>query len=161
MMVIEKAVGSDAELLRLAAVSAFFDDKRYRPAARGFEGPPGHDSIEAHTRWINMHDYFKCIVEGNIVGGCIVKKHTDHCELFGIFLHGSCMGKGIGSKLLREVMRMYPEGTHWSLETPDYAVRNHRFYERNGFIRAGKSKPDPGLGYGFITYRYKRDSDCH
>ena len=161
MMVIEKAVRPDAELLRSAAVSAFLDDKIYRPAALGFEGPPGHDSIEAHTRWIKMHDYFKCIVDGIIVGGCIVKRHTDYCELFGIFLHGSCIGKGIGSKLLREVMKLYPEDTQWSLETPDYAVRNHRFYERNGFIRAGKSKLDPGSGYGFITYRYKRDSDCH
>lgn len=161
MMVIEKAVGPDAELLRSAAVSAFLDDKRYRPAARGFEGPPGHDSIEAHTRWIDMHDYFKCVVDGIIVGGCIVRSCTDYCELFGIFLHESCMGKGIGSTLLHEVMKLYPKDTQWLLETPDYAVRNHRFYERNGFIRAGKSKPDPGSGYGFITYRYKRDSNCH
>lgn len=49
-------------------------------------------------------------------------------------------------------MKLYPDGTLRSLETPDYAERNHRFYERHGFIECGRTVPDPSLEYGFIIY---------
>lgn len=154
MMVIEKAKESDARLLHAVAISAFEDDRKFKPSNVRQEGPPGHDSIETHKEWMRTHDYFKCVLNGNIVGGCIVKGHADYYELFGIFLHKDYMGKGIGSKFLREVMGLYPESSHWSLETPDYAHRNHRFYESNGFIVHERSEPDQDLGYGFVKYRY-------
>jgi GNAT superfamily N-acetyltransferase len=153
MMVIQKALASDAESLRMAAISAFLDDQRYKPAYAISGGPPGHDTVESHAHWIRNYDYFKCIVHGIIVGGCIVKMHPSHYELFGIFLHSNFIGKGIGSEFLRGVIKLYPNGVHWTLETPDYAKRNHRFYERNGFIASEKSTPDPRLGFGFIIYQ--------
>lgn len=153
MIVIQQALEYDAESLRLAAMSAFRDDERFKPAHTISGGPPGHDSVENHIRWIRNHDYFKCIVHGKIIGGCIVKKHPCHYELFGIFLHSGFIGKGIGGKLLRGVMKLYPCGAHWLLETPDYAKRNHRFYSRNGFVASEKSTTDPRLGCGFIIYQ--------
>ena len=153
MIVIQKALESDTELLRLTAMSAFLDEKRYKPAGAISGGPPGHDTIENHARWIRNHDYYKCVIDGKIVGGCVVKKHPSHYELFGIFLHSSYIGKGIGSEFLDGVIKRYPDGALWSLETPDYAKRNHRFYERNGFIKCKKLAPDPSLGYGFIIYQ--------
>lgn len=152
-MVIEKARESDARLLCLVAISAFEDDKKFKPAKVRLEDPPGHDSSETHREWIKEHDYFKCVIGCDIVGGCIVKSHVDYYELFGIFLHKDFIGRGIGRKLLHEVMRFYPEGSYWSLETPDYAHRNHRFYERSGFIEVERSGSDPNLGYGFVRYR--------
>ena len=153
-MVIEKAKESDARLLCLVAMSAFEDDKKFKPAKVKLEDPPGHDSSETHREWIREHDYFKCVIGGDIVGGCIVKSYVDYYELFGIFLHKDFIGRGIGRKLLHEVMRLYPEGSYWSLETPDYAHRNHRFYERSGFIAVERSAPDPTLGYGFVRYKF-------
>ncbi len=92
-------------------------------------GPPGHDTVESHEQWIRNYDYYKCVVCGNIIG------------------------KGIGSEFLRDVMKLYPDRTLCLLETPDYAKRNHRFYERNGFIESKKITSDPSLGYGFIIYQ--------
>jgi len=145
MILIQKALVSDAESLRSAAISAFLGDEH--------GGPPEHDSVEKHVHWIRKYDYFKCVAFGNIVGGCIVKKQPYQFELFGIFLHGNAIGKGMGSELLRGVMKLYPAGVPWTLETPDYAGRNHRFYERNGYIEIEKTEPDPTLGYGFIIYQ--------
>jgi hypothetical protein len=145
MILIQKALKSDAKELRSAAISAFLDD------AHG--GPPGHDAIENHVNWIRQHDYFKCVASGDIVGGCIVKKHPNYLELFGLFLHSKFIGKGKGSEFLCGVMKLYPDGATWTLETPDFAERNHRFYERNGFIEIEKTRPDPTLGYGFVRYQ--------
>lgn len=153
MVEIQKTLESDAKPLRSAAVSAFLDDGRYKPASAQPGGPPGHDIIAKHRKWIREHDYFTCFVYGNIAGGCIVKRHSYHCELFGIFLHSDFIGQGIGSRFLGGVMKLYPAGSLWVLETPDYAERNQRFYERNGFRVNSKSKPAPGLGYGFIRYQ--------
>lgn len=152
MIETQRAVESDIELLRMAAVSAFLDDERYKPLNARPGGPPGHDLLENHIQWIRDHDYFKCVVHGDIAGGCIVKRHPPHCQLFGIFLHRNFIGQGIGSLFLRAVIKLYPKASPWSLETPDYAERNHRFYEHNGFTVSEKLAPDPSLGYGFVLY---------
>jgi hypothetical protein len=93
------------------------------------------------------------VVNDKIAGGCIIKIHPNHHELFGIFLSRIFIGQGIGSKFLRGVMNLYPIESLWVLETPDYSIRNHRFYECNGFVLIKKIKPDPSLGYGFFVYK--------
>ena len=153
MIIIEKAEESDIELLRLCAISAFIDDKRYKPANAKPAGPPGHDTVQSHHNWLRTLDYFKCVVHEKLVGGCIIKKHQNYYELFGLFLGSNFIGKGIGSKFLRCVMKLYPIGSLWVLETPDYATRNHRFYERNGFVLNKKIERDPNLGYGFFVFK--------
>ena len=153
MMIIQKALESDAQSLRSAAMSAFLNDEQYKPEDAISGGPPGHDTIESHVYWIKRHDYFKCVVGGKVVGGCIVQKHPFHFELFGIFLDSHSIGRGMGSKLLQGVLKQYPAGALWILETPDYATRNQRFYERNGFVLTEKSAINPVLGFGFFVYR--------
>ncbi|WP_319409488.1 GNAT family N-acetyltransferase [uncultured Desulfosarcina sp.] len=153
MIEIQKVLDSDIEVLRSAAISAFLDDERYKPENALPGGPPGHDQFEEHVRWIRKHDYFKCVFHGNIIGGCIVKKHPSHYELYGIFLRSNFIGKGIGSEFLNGVMKMYPDRSPWLLETPNYSKRNHRFYEHNGFTVSLKTNLYPNLGYGFIIYQ--------
>lgn len=153
MMNVQRAEEKDAERLRLSAISAFMVDERDKPFGAKSGGPPGHDLIQQHLSWMKKHDYFKCLIHHRIAGGCIVKKHAGHYELFGIFLGETYIGKGIGSVFLRRVMRRYPTGSEWILETPDYSTRNHRFYERNGFVYSKRIGPDPDLGYGFIEYK--------
>ena len=94
------------------------------------------------------------IIDEKIIGGCIVKFHRSHLELFGIFLHQDFIGKGIGSELLCGVMKLYPENKIWTLETPDYSKHNHKFYRRNGFIETERTSPEARLGHGFIIFRY-------
>jgi len=152
MMMIEKALVSDVETLRSAAISAFLDDEQYKPVNAISGGPPGHDTVESHIQWIINYDYFKCVIHDQIIGGCIVRTHSCHYELFGIFLHRSKIGKGLGSDFLQGVIKLYPDGAHWTLETPDYSKRNQKFYERNGFIASRNTAQDPKLGFGFIIY---------
>lgn len=153
MVTIQKAEENDLEPLRLCAISAFIDDERCKPGDAKPGIPPGNDKIRCHRNWLRNHDYFKCVVHDKIAGGCVVKTHPKHKELFGIFLCRTFIGKGIGSRLLRGVMNRYPTGSLWVLETPDYSIRSHRFYERNSFVLAKKIKPDPRLGYGFFVYK--------
>jgi hypothetical protein len=106
----------------LCAISAFIDDERHKPDNAKPGSPPENDKIQSHMSWLRNHDYFKCVVHGKIAGGCIVKEHPNHHELFGIFLSRDFIEKGIGSRFLGG------KGTARSLP---YPVR-HRLTLRKG-----------------------------
>jgi GNAT superfamily N-acetyltransferase len=146
------AEASDAEALRRVAVSAFGADEAYKPPGAIPGGPPGHDRLARHQEWIRRGDYYKASFGGRIVGGCIVKPHPDRLALFGLFVDAVHMRQGIGAGLVTAVLARYPDDIPWTLETPDYSVGNHRFYERLGFRRYNHLAPDPELGFGFYVY---------
>jgi GNAT superfamily N-acetyltransferase len=146
------AEASDADALCRVAVSAFGVDETYKPPGAVPGGPPGHDRPERQQEWLRRWDYYKASLGGRIVGGCIVKPHPDRLVLFGLFVDAACMRQGIGAGLVRSVMARYPQDLPWSLETPDYNVGNHLFYQRLGFRRHYQLPPDPELGFGFYVY---------
>lgn len=148
-----KAIESDLPQLRDLAVLAFTDDEHYKPVGAFPGGPPGHDSIQKHREWLNSMDYYKCIQDGELVGSCILNIHEDCGTIHGIHVKKGYMGGGIGSWILSESQRMNPQVCIWILETPDYAERNHRFYEKNGFTLSEVTPKNPALGFGFYKYR--------
>ena len=153
MLTVSRALFSDLPMLRDVAVAAFLDDERYKPATAVSGGPPGHDSLRRHELWLRSHEYFKCVREGTIIAGCIVIRHENQAEIFGIFVRPDCMGQGIGSHLIAMVQTSCRGVTAWTLQTPDYAVKNHAFYVRNGFFFAAKTEVDPDLGFGFFKFK--------
>lgn len=152
LMTVAPAREADLEQLCQAARSAFEYDSTLKPQGAFRGGPPGHDSKEQHRRWLEQDDYYACTVCGALAGGCVVKRHPDHLELHAVFLHQDVLGRGIGTRFLREVLSRYPVDARWRLETPDYATRNHRLYQRLGFDLCTQSPADPALGFGFFSF---------
>jgi GNAT superfamily N-acetyltransferase len=153
MIALSKATESDLSQLRELAVLAFADDEQYKPVGALPGGPPSHDSIQKHREWLNSMDYHKCTQDGEIIGSCILDIHLDRGTIHGIHVKPESMGKGIGSWILSEAQRIYPQVCSWILETPDYAKRNHLFYEKNGFTLSGVTPIDTALGFGFYIYK--------
>ena len=138
------------------AKSAFIDDERFKPQEARVGGPPGHDNIEKHRKWLDSLIYFKCEDNGSILGTCTVEVNGNEAKINGIQVVTESMGQGIGSHMLREIQSKMPNVTKWTLRTPDYATRNHHFYEKNGFILKKKGAVEPDLGFGF--YKYEKDA---
>jgi N-acetylglutamate synthase-like GNAT family acetyltransferase len=69
---------------------------------------------------------------GSIIGLCTVEVNGNEATIHGINVDSAWMGKGVGSYMLYEIQLKYPNVTKWTLTTPDYATRNHHFYEKNG-----------------------------
>ena len=151
---VEPATAADAEALRRAAASAFAVDEGLKPEGALPGGPPGPDRLDRQREWIRRWDTYKACLGETLVGGCIVRPRWDAVafELFGLFVHARYMGRGYGRRLLLTVMDRYPADAGWFLETPDYAVGNHRFYEGCGFRLQHRSPVDSCLGFGFYTY---------
>ena len=66
----------DAEQLRVVAISAFKEDRLYRPPSSLVDGPPEHDAIESHQKWIQERHYLKYEQDNQIVAGCVVKQNA-------------------------------------------------------------------------------------
>jgi len=143
---------SDLPELVNVAKSAFIDDERFKPQEAIAGGPPGHDKLERHRQWLDSLIYFKCEDNGSIVGTCTVEINGHEAKINGIHVVSESMGQGIGSYMLREIQSKMPHVTKWTLITPDYATRNHHFYEKNGFLLKQKGDVEPDLGFGFYTF---------
>ncbi len=72
-----------------------------------------------------------------------------------MFVEAASMNRAIGSSLLDHLALKSPKVKVWDLETPDYARRNHGFYEKHGFECIARSGPENDTGFGFYRYRKK------
>jgi len=153
MTTITDAQLNDAERLCEIAVSAFIEDERHKPDHIPRGGPPGHDEVQNHIDWITHYVYLKYEENGQLCGGCMAKVDGWYGNIFGIFVDASSMNRNIGSSLLKQLLLNYPDVEIWSLETPDYARRNHAFYEKHGFQCIRRSEPESDIGFGFYHYR--------
>jgi GNAT superfamily N-acetyltransferase len=146
------ATQSDLPELVKVTKSAFMDDERFKPLGATAGGPPGHDQIERHQEWLDTLLYYKCEENGSIVGVCTIEVNGNEAKIHGLNVVSDSIGKGIGSYMLRELQGRMLSVTKWTLITPDYATRNHHFYEKNGFVLKQKGDVKPDLGFGFYTY---------
>ena len=133
----ERAVAADVEALVKLQMLAFHEDARLYPTAK-LGGPPGYDSVEATLKKIDEDDFYTIRYEGQIVGGLAVFNLGEgHFHLDVIFIDTAYHNRGIGTEAIHFIERTYP-AKKWTLNTPDYAIRNHHFYEKFGYVMIGK-----------------------
>ena len=133
-----KASTADAEVLTTISKQCFDDDSR-RWLGQSGGGPPGYDSVEWQQNAMNWGDYFKIVVDGEIVGGIIVTRQgPGHYEIGRIYLDSAYQNQGIGTQAMRFIEEQYPLATKLTLDTPAWAKRNHHFYEKLGYRRIGE-----------------------
>ena len=152
MGTLRHATEEDLNQLVHVARLAFQDDEKYKPQNAIVGGPPGHDKIDQHRKWLSECEYFVWEENGTIVGSCIVAVNGDRAFLKGIHVLPDQMGQGIGSSIISAIEYALDEIVSWTLETPDYATRNHQFYEKNGYRIIDKTPINCDLGFGFHVY---------
>lgn len=149
---IERAVPTDAEALVRAMVAAFHHDTVLYGVPE--DGPPGYQSVEVMLEKIADHDTFTIRRGGEVVGGMVVFDRGEtarHLDL--IFLSPEHHGQGVGSQAMQFLDAHYPAATYWTLDTPSWAVRNHHFYGKFGFVKTGEHPFD---GITLFSYERKR-----
>ncbi|MEJ1376227.1 MAG: GNAT family N-acetyltransferase [Candidatus Sedimenticola sp. (ex Thyasira tokunagai)] len=152
MLSLNVATQVDIVQLREIFLSAFAEDETYRPNCIDDGSPPGLDTIEKHEEWLNLKTYLKCSMNGELVGSCILQMDGENGVIIGLFVRQQYMNSGIGSWIIDKIQRMFHHISIWTLETPDYAIRNHYFYKKNGFILMQITQEEPSLGFGFHKY---------
>ena len=129
----------DATIMAAISRRAFESDVLHGAPAEG--GPPGYDSADWQLETARAATAYLVIeVEGSAVGGMIVFGASGDYWIGRMFIDPEHQSRGHGSEALARLEREYPDATRWSLETPPWNRRNHGFYEKAGYVRAGVSK---------------------
>lgn len=64
--------------------------------------------------------------------------------------------QGIGQEALKLMFEKHSDVHKWTLGTPNWAVRNHHFYERVGFKKVLETEVSPELGWSSFEYELVR-----
>lgn len=139
MIFIEKATILDAEKLTEIMKRTF--DEEAKQWLCGQEGvidyniqPPGYSSIEMTMYSIEELDYFKVIMDEEIVGGIIVTiSGKSYGRIDRIFVEPKHQGIGIGAQVIDFIEEEFPSVRIWDLETSSRQINNHHFYKKMGF----------------------------
>ncbi len=126
----------DAEELARTCKLAF-DEDSYRETGQSGEGNPGIDSPEYQRLRMSLYPYYKMVDGDRIIGGVILKRRSpEHMEIDRIWVDPTYKGKGAGSAAIMFVEEKH-SAARWTVNTPPWAKRNIRFYERNGYRSQG------------------------
>ena len=138
----ERAAPDDAEALVKAQIAAFHYDEVLYPGV-GESGPPGYDSVDLALKRMQQDEFYKIVVDGQIVGGMILfSKGEGHWHLDLLNIVPEYHNRGIGTRAMQFIEQTYA-ATKWTLDTPTYATRNQHFYEKLGYVKVGeKEYPD-------------------
>ena len=134
MIELVRAEQADSKVLTDIQKDTFLDDRR-RFAPDNDGGPFGFDSVDYQKKMIEQADYYKILLQNKIIGGVILLLSLDgaSCTIVRMFIHPSSHNKGFGKMTLKILEEMHPNVKIWMLDTPEWAERNHRFYESIGY----------------------------
>jgi ribosomal protein S18 acetylase RimI-like enzyme len=173
MICFEKATEGDIPELMKIMKKAFDDEAiRFKGNPEG-GGPPGYDDGSFLMKWGFTGDgqnssgsLYKILVETEkaekLVGAFIVfigeKDGSPGDNTLGtIFVDPEWQDRGIGSQAMQYLLATFP-AKRWVLGTPEWATRNHHFYEKNSFTKI-REVLDPELDKekgGAYSYIYER-----
>ena len=152
MVVFERATIADAAALTAVQIAAFEHDAVLYP---GIEpgGPPGYDSVADMRQRIEQAETYKMVLDGRCIGGLVVfDMGLQHYHLGVIFIDPACHNRGIGTQAMRFIEQTFP-AARWTLDTPQWATRNHHFYEKLGYVRTGEIHIE---GDDTLLYAYEK-----
>lgn len=144
-IVFKKATSRDAAVLAEASERAFHSDVHCGAPSEG--GPPGYNSAQWQSRMMRIGQYYKILVDGQIVGGFIVfRKAPREYELGRIFVDPEFQNQGIGTQAFDFLWQEFPLAKRWALGTPAWNRRTRHFYRKVGFVEIGED------GHGGILF---------
>ena len=163
-----RATIDDIVQLTRIMTKAFDDDAiKFKGDPNG-GGPPGYDDGSFLMKW-GFHGYAQCppghlykIILETLKGyesigafvvflGCDVGK-PGYNILGTIFVSPEWQNQGVGSQAMQYIFSIFP-AKRWELGTPEWATRNHHFYEKHGFVKI-KEVLDSELDEENCAYSY-------
>jgi len=130
---------AEADIPELTTImTRAFDNDAQEYLGQPSGGPPGYDTGEFLRKWAfeaGGHGW-KIIADGKVVGAFIIFINSEKDYWLGnIFIDPAHQNFQIGTRAWDFIEATYPDANSWNLNTPTWAIRNHHFYEKLGFLR--------------------------
>jgi GNAT superfamily N-acetyltransferase len=114
--------------------------------------PPWLGDDEKILKWMDEKSAFKVSIEGKLVAGFQINvQDPNNSWLNIIWVSPEEQRKGVGQEIWNYIESTYEKTKIWYLETPEFAVSNHHFYEKLGFVKQEIQETD--MGIKLIIYR--------
>jgi GNAT superfamily N-acetyltransferase len=134
VLTISAAISEDAaEILALQLLA-------YESEARIYENwtiPPMTQSLESLQLQIQNETVLKATEGAHIIGSVRGALSQNVCSIGRLMVHPRHQGRGIGTKLLEAVERIFPTASEFELFTGSRSEGNIRLYLRSGYVETG------------------------
>ena len=110
-----------------------FDDDTQKHLGEEKGGPPGYDDGEFFREWLFGYPEsigYKITADGKAIGALVVWifEHGEN-SLGSVFVDPAYQDRGVGTRAWAFIEETYPDAKSWRLDTPNWATKNHHFYE--------------------------------
>jgi GNAT superfamily N-acetyltransferase len=149
-MEITKATIQDAEqilaLQRLAyrSEAELYDD---------FSLPPLVETLVEIEAEFRRSVFLKVVLGGRIVGSVRARSDGQTCFVGRLIVHPDCQRQGIGTGMMYEIERCFPDVDRYELFTGYKSVGNMRLYEALGYEVFKEAQPAAGPRLIFLEKR--------
>lgn len=146
-MLIEKAEKSDIKQILELQYLAYQSEAKLN---NNYSIPPLLQTLEDVEAEFNKGTILKAVDEsGNIIGS--VRGYIENSSLliFKLIVNPALQGKGIGTKLLLALEKVYPI-MRYELFTSSKSERNIKLYERLGYVRYQEKQISPTLTFVYL-----------
>lgn len=129
-MIIEKATVSDAEeLLALQKLAYRSEAEIYND----FSIPPLIQTLESLEEDFKNQLFLKAVLGGRIIGSVRACSKERTCYIGRLIVHPDFQNRGIGTRLMNDIERIFNGCKRFELFTGDKSERNLRLYQKLGY----------------------------
>ncbi len=129
-MTIQHATSHDAaEILALQKLAYLSESELYDD----WSIPPLTQTLEELVESFVCNTVLKAVEEGRIVGSVNGRMSERRCLVGRLMVHPDLQGRGLGTALMAEIEREFPQAETYRLFTGERSERNIRLYERLGY----------------------------
>jgi ribosomal protein S18 acetylase RimI-like enzyme len=129
-VIIEKATVSDAEeLLALQKLAYRSEAEIYND----FRLPPLIQTLESMEEDFKNQLFLKTLLDGRIIGSVRAYSKEGTCYIGRLIVHPDFQNRGIGTRLMNDIERIFNGCKRFELFTGDKSERNLRLYQKLGY----------------------------
>ncbi|MDD2467609.1 MAG: GNAT family N-acetyltransferase [Desulfobulbus sp.] len=112
--------------------------------------PPLTQSLSEIQNEFNTSIVLKAIVGVKIIGSVRASLDSDICKIGRLIVHPDYQSKGIGSLLVQDIERHFPNAKRFELFTGTKSVDNIRLYRKLGYVECRQQDLSPKVRIVFM-----------
>lgn len=136
-MIIERAAVSDAEeILSLQKLAYRSEAEIYND----FNIPPLLQTLESIKKDFEEQFFLKAVINGKIAASVRAYQKDETCYIGRLIVHPDFQNRGVGTKLMDEIERVFNTCKRYELSTGDKSEKNLYLYQKLGYKIFKKAK---------------------